>query len=604
MDPQPAERCTAKQGWFGTLDVSNGITLIACIAAIWFGALSYLADIRIRDLEDRNNALSASQIFSREAGKLKGWGLNGEDQRIEANDPAYRSAVKYQLDFAAINSLQATVEGTETLTVSIDADGEDFRSQFVAPILIAKCQSTDPGIAGSAMVATANLLQDKHREWLRDPANRLGRFRTAFSTSIFSKVQFTGPERINFTHLPFAAANFSGATFHNVNFDGATLHGSVFKDATFKAVSFANVNPKMAEPSEASSDAAGTAEDIGNATSEVMKPTVFTDAVFDTCSGFVGSDFTECNFDGAALTDVQIGKLPVKKGDSCQAANSSIECSANFSGTFWRLSKKAPASLTRCSFNFCNLRGAFFTGGNLSGVEFSGSDLFSADFANATVKNAEAIETASLRNTRFSDCCLCKAKFDGATLNDVSFVKGKAHAISFRGVTPTNVSFTDIDLWGANFLDTNLAGVSFNNARMKWCRLPTGLINGRDPKTENSVTELPLLLFANGEPDIGKHPILLLAVNETKEGGRKYRLDGILHATQNGTRLVTIPPTAAALLDRVSKLSKEEMMLLDLPKLDGAKIDQALKKKEDDPNADKEIEEIKNYISTQWEMDF
>jgi uncharacterized protein YjbI with pentapeptide repeats len=162
--------------------------------------------------------------------------FNPDDESTWVDLPFRNTA--FEIQPVAISSLQSictVLQNDPAYTKLTDKNGNniDLARDYIAPIVYPKCQSDDPAVAGSALIACSLILPNKEDR-------ETEAVKRALSQGSFSNVNLSW-EPLNLRFFDFSYAQFAGSTIDNADISSSKLAGASFFGAKFNKTKLESV---------------------------------------------------------------------------------------------------------------------------------------------------------------------------------------------------------------------------------------------------------------------------------------------------------------------------------------------------------------------------
>jgi uncharacterized protein YjbI with pentapeptide repeats len=360
-------------------------------------AKAQAANERAEALQAERDRLSASMtgiaaldIVTRYAQQLPGTAIKLDGVRIASTTavefaPNYATNLKnFELDFTAINALEALARTLVSAQPDETTARDQFIANYVAPILLARCQAEDPTDAAGALAVCAYLLNSDGL--LQRTQERVAKdaFRSAvegaFRGRRFMMVDFQS-KAPDFSGLYLDGSEFVKTRFAiGTGFRGTRADTSTFDDAEFDGVDLTGFLARQSGGRSAR----------------------FANATFRNCRQFEGADFNGAWFAGARMYNCRVKDASLA-GCNC-AALTNVEDEA----------------ATELVFSTVNLTGTSFATSTLRQAKFRGCVLDRTMVETADWSDVE-VSGGSARHARFGISSVGTTRFDGVDLTAADF---------------------------------------------------------------------------------------------------------------------------------------------------------------------------------------
>lgn len=525
-------------------------------------------------LERRNNIISTLDIVSRNADNLAGTATLSSPENNEKKISSNVAVMRYAPDFAQVSTFEVDVQAVEGLNAlsrvlvrNMARDEEtDFTTSYIAPVIIAKCQSQDPAEAAGALVVCgqifngSGLLDELRSELNRQntlpkssrqggsgpstpkadtlattsgygPQEVIGWLERVFKERNYSKVDFGGLE-CDFSTFNFARANFRNTRFSNsTKFNKAVLSGADFSDVA---------RMEDAELTEVKGDSDA-------------RPVNFTGALVVKCKKWDKAVLNKALFDRVTLTECDVHDADLRGTKFRKAKRGAEDVSAN---------------IERCAFTNCNFAAMMIDSPN---------DIIGRMLQESRTEFVDCI----MSNTSFEKCDLSRVVMSGKIHCTVR--GGVAKRATFgAGLDPKSL-FIGVDLSGADFGETSITGEMF----ARGCRVDWMIVSDGSASFVNEIVDKTSGGGAGDDSEIGRVKMadgsVLILVRKfvpPKENPPmnppKYSYAGVLNVV-NGRFQKNVSPDA--LYAAVSSLDDDEREERGLPSRigrDWAKLREAI----------------------------
>lgn len=178
---------------------------------------------------------------------------------------------------------------------------------------------------------------------------------------------------------------------------------------------------------------------------------------------FSALDFSEANFSGVKLTDIDLSH-----------SNLSV---INFSGA-----NLVGSNLSHAKLNVARLRGAYLSNANLNYASLNVANLIRADLSGAHLQKATLIR-AELIRANLSSADLWEANLSGAdlreaTLRQVNLRHANLHQANLRDASLTGANLEQANLNNCDLANSNLSGSNLRDAQLKQVNLSGSNLSG------------------------------------------------------------------------------------------------------------------------------